>query len=153
MCESRCIRRINPLRKSLTPCLPPLRPLLFRRSNTCKNSHGRWLLHGHLYTYIYCIYCIARRRLRRVCIRQDSGPGWGGGVQVGFRLAGTCILQHRALGDCAGRTRCTGCRDLSQFSTRALAKMTLLGGLYLKKTRVIVARDEVCAPVFISLVL
>jgi len=29
--------------------------------------------------------------------------------------------------------QCTGCRDLSRFSVHALAKMTLLGGLYLEK--------------------
>lgn len=55
----------------------------------------------------------------------------------------------------AGRTRDApgAVIYLGSRLSRSLAKMTLLGGLYLEKTRVIVARDEVCTPDFISLVL
>lgn len=85
----------------------PLSALPFRRSNTCKNSHGRWLLHGSfIYTHTSTAYIASHADdcVAFVYIRLGSRL-WGGGVQVGFRLAGTCILQHRALGDCAGRTR------------------------------------------------
>lgn len=156
MRESRCIRCTNPLRKSLSPAASSLRPLLCPFAVL---TPARIRTVGGCYTVIYIPTSTAYIASRAddcvafVYVRlAGSRLGWRcpGRVQAGWYMH---ITTSRAGWLHWADARCTGCRDLSRFSARALAKMTLLGGLYLEKTRVIVARDEVCAPVFISLVL
>lgn len=112
------------------PLLPAALP--FRRSNTCRNSRGRWL--GLLYgAYLLHAFHYTLTTASQLYMSAWGCPGRSG-VQL---LPGTCILQHRARRTDARRDLSRRSRRRNDVPPRFISEN--------KKTRVIVARDEVYA--------
>lgn len=148
MCESWCIRCTNPLRKflfsRLTPPLYPFAILTPARIRTVGGCYTRSFIYIHLLHILHRTPTTATR-----LYTSGSGPGWGGGVQVGFRLAGTCILQHRALGDCVGRTRDAPGAVIYLGSRLALSPKWRSSVVYIWKKRGSSSRAMRCARRFL----